>query len=317
MSSYTKAYDLALRALLHSRYATLLGLNSEGSSITDQIDKGIIFYPKDIALRMISEKRGKDYLSTSFISLWRTGQSFSWERNRTQLSRLPLWVTLADGSIVPVKSVPMNIQYYWCLWTQDLDLAAQICEDYSFWQQEYPRLDITFDNEISVNPEFHLGEIYADPTVEAMFQKGKYFVYQFPLDLDAWVFKVGEATGICNKIQLNLWYKDDVINYPEIYVPDSNQDTELANILKMDVISQYLISGLDFENKIIVTPDDRTDDFLVGTKLRIEDSTSNNLIYTIANSTYDEVENETLIYVEESFVDDTVDGYIVKCKQSL
>ena len=57
-----QGYDLAVKAALYNKFASHLGIDTESSIEADNINLGIQQYPKEVAQRIIAEKRGETYL---------------------------------------------------------------------------------------------------------------------------------------------------------------------------------------------------------------------------------------------------------------
>ena len=70
MASFLNTIDLGLRALLFDKYDDILSL--------ENVNRGVIIYPKEVAFRMISEKKGS--MISEFINFWRIKTAPSWSR---------------------------------------------------------------------------------------------------------------------------------------------------------------------------------------------------------------------------------------------
>ena len=98
------------------------------------IDSDIVYFPKEIALREIAEKRAVD--KVNFISLWNTSIAPSWERRRTPLGRRGVPVSYANSGqtqLSVVKAVPAQLEYELTFWTTSLDAMMKILEEYLFF----------------------------------------------------------------------------------------------------------------------------------------------------------------------------------------
>jgi hypothetical protein len=296
-----------LKTLLFSKFATLLGVDESGSAV-DNINKGIVQCPQEIAMRELAEKRGETFLS--FMNFWRTGISFSWDRQRTSVARRGFYVTIDDDKLetTQVKAVPVDIQYDVWLWSKDLDKIYQCIEKYMFWQQDNPNMSITYDSLYTLGLDLHFDEVVDESTVEEKYESGIMFVYRFPIKIDAWIFEDSNVAAI-NRIVLNLYDKDEVSDYLEIIVADSNQNTELQAALQMFRKKLYGILSVDSANKTIIVPGNFASDFSVSQSIIWENSTDNDEVYTIVSAT--DTNDTTVIVVAEEPVSDTADGNLV------
>jgi len=313
MTSITQAVDSALKTLLYTKFADILGISTGSGSTADKINKGVVQIPNDVALRIVSEKRGSDFLE--FINFWRMGTSPSWDRQRTPLARRGMYLSTnsAKTSTVQVKAQPVDLNYNSWFWSKKLDKVYQCIERYILWQQSYPKIDLTYvfdnDNSFEYSPDLHFGEIVDESTVSEQFEKGICYIYKMPIKIDAWVLD-GFSFKTITKILLKVYDKDEVTNYSEIVVEDSNQDTELEDALRMFSRALYAIKSINLGGNYVVTPRDRSVDFAINDKLIIENSTANDGIYTVSSVSV--VSGETRIVLTEALVDDTANGNIYK-----
>jgi len=308
MVSFTRSIDLALRALLFSKFAGVLGIDQSGTSV-ENINKGIVQTPKEIALREIAEKRGEDFLE--FMNFWRMGTSPSMGRQRTPVARRGFYVadTTSDKiDIKNVKAIPVDLNYNVWFWSKSLDKVYQCIEEYLFWQQDNPNLTLSYDTDYALEFDLHFGEIVDESSISEKYSSGIIFVYKLPIKIEGWIFK-SSTSKVIQKIILTEYNKDDVDDYSEIVVEDSNQDTELTSILKMFREKLYGILEITSPSTITI-PGNFASDFNVGDKIVWENSTSNNGIYTIVSVI--DVGNNTDIVVSESIPSDVVIGNIYK-----
>jgi len=313
-TSVTKFVDDALKVLLYTRYGDILGMNTGDDSQDDKIDRSVIQAPREMALRKIAEKRGEDFLE--FINFWRVATGPAWDRQRTPLARRGVWLTNTDAGrlhAINVKAQPVNVVYNAWFWSKDLDKVYQCVERYIFWQQDYPKIDLTytFDDTrtFSYSPELQFGEIQDESTTPEEFDRGIMHIWQMPIKIDAWVLD-GYQVRTITKIQLTVYDKDSVTNYSEIVVPDSSQDVSLANQLRLSIGELYAIDSLDLDTNSLTVPNDRCDDFLVGDHVRIQDSTSNDNSYVVNSVTL--VDGKTVLGLTGALIDSTVDGVLYK-----
>jgi hypothetical protein len=178
--SFIQIMDNSLKALVFSKFGSFLNL-------TD-INRDMVFYPKEIAQRKIAEKRGEG--TVEFMSLWREGIQFDWQRQRSTLARRGLLMEYVNSStkseIVKIKAVPAQINYKMYLWSRDLDFIMTASEAYLFWVHVFPNMVIYFNGRYEMDMYMKFGPI-VDRTNYDIYQKGQYFVYEFPITLDGWV----------------------------------------------------------------------------------------------------------------------------------
>ena len=294
MASFTKTIDNTLKTLLFAKFATLLGVDESGSPANN--------------INEIAEKRGETFLS--FMNFWRTGTTFSWERQRTSVARRGFYVAVDDEKLetTHIKAVPIDLHYDVWLWSKDLDKVYQCIEKYMFWQQDNPNMSITYNSLYTLGLDLHFDEVVDESTVVEKYESGVIFIYRFPIKIDAWVFE-DSNTATINRIVLNLYDKADVSDYTEIIVEDSNQNTELQAALLMFSKKLYGILEVDSTNKTIIVPGNFASDFSVSQSIIWENSTDNDEEYTIVSAT--NIDDTTVIVVAEAIVSDTADGNLV------
>jgi hypothetical protein len=307
MASFLRSYDLAIKAALYTKFASILGIDTQSSLQDENINLGVFQFPKEVALRVAAEKRGETFLE--FINYWKMGASFSWARNRTPLSRRGLWMGTPDaGNPIYVKAVPIDINYNAWFWSKDLDKIYQVIETYVFWQQKHPSLSLLYDDTYTLQPDLHFGEIVDESTVGEQFEKGIMYVYRMPIKLDAWVLEDAESSKIIQKIKITVRDQDEVTDYDEIIVEDSNQNTELDAILRFSREAIYHILEIDLSTNTIDISGSFAADFIVDQKIYIKGSTGNDNVYTIVSSSF--ADEKTSIVLSETLVDDTADGIV-------
>jgi len=291
--SILQGYDLAVKVALYSKFATILGIDTQSQ-------------------RVAAEKRGETFLE--FINFWRMGASFSWARNRTPLSRRGMWLNNVSSKglqTVHVKAVPVDLNYNAWFWSKDLDKIYQVIEDYVFWQQNSPKVSLTYDDTYELTPDIHFGEIVDESTVGEQYSQGITYVYKMPIKVDAWVLK-GLSSKLIHKIKVTFYDKDDITDYSEIIVEDSNQDTEMEAALRFFSRAIYDISSINLVQNSITISGNFVDDFAAGDKITIWNSTDNNGIYTIASAAATYVNSQTIVVVDEALSSTTADGTIYK-----
>lgn len=312
MASFLQGYDIAVRSLVFDRFKAILGWNALADTDVDRINLSLSICPKGLALREMAEKRARDYLDTPFANVWRMGTAYSWARQRSSVARRGLNVRSGD-SIVNVKANPIDLMYGVWFWSQDLDLIYQVIELYTSWQHSNPKIEVTYNDIYTLDPEFHLSEVVDESDIEQIYSTGKYFVWRMPIAIDAWLLTAGDGSSILiNKVRLTVYDKDSVTDYSSIVVDDSSQDVELEAALRMARIGIHGIVAVDLTENTVSVDNDRESDFAVGDQVKIVDSTSNDEMYTLSSvgAVYDEGTDQTLLYLEEALVDATVDGYI-------
>ncbi len=312
MASFTKTFDSTLKTLLYTRFGDVLGISAGSGTQAYKINRGVVQVPQEIALRALAEKRGEDFLE--FINFWRVGTGPAWDRQRTPLARRGMYLSTVDGKkvdTVHAKAQPVDLNYNVWFWSKDLDKIYECIEEYIFWQHDNPTISITYDDLYTLQPHIHFGEIVDESTVPEEYEKGRYFVFKMPIKIDGWIIK-GLSFKTISKIVLTLYDKDEVSNYSEILVEDSSQDTELEAALRMFRAKLYAISVINLVNNSITTPKDRSEDFTIGEKIRIENSTGNGGEYTITAIELVGVGGDavTNISLTEILHDSTADGNI-------
>lgn len=307
MDSLLYSYDLAIKTILYDKFASILGIDTQSSSEAANINLGIFQIPKAAAQRTAAEKRGQTFLE--FISFWRTGAAFSWKRNRTPVSRRGIWVaTSADGAdTVQVKGVPIDLSYDAWFWSKDLDKIYQVIEKYVLWQQNNPNISIEYNDAYTLTPDLHFGEIVDESTVGEQFTAGITYVYRMPIRLDAWILE-STSSKIIYKIKFTIRDKDELTDYEEIFLEDSDQDTEMEAALRFSREAIYNISEIDLDVNSIGILGGFASDFTAGQKIKIVDSTDNDNLYTVVGASYMAGTDMTVVIVTESLVSTTADG---------
>lgn len=307
-NSLLQGFDLAVKAALYNRFASILGIDTETSDEDTNINLGIFQFPKAVAQRISAEKRGETYLE--FINFWRVGASFSWARNRSPLAKRGIPVSGEDGIITYVKATPIDLRYDAWFWSKDLDKLYQVMEDYVFWQHDNPKVSLLYNNLYELTPDIHFGEIVDESTVSEQFDQGTIFVYRMPITVDGWVLK-GEPFNIISKIKVTFYDKDDITDYEEVIVEDSNHDSELESALRFFSKAIYDIDSINLLDNSVSIVGDFVSDFPVGTNLSIWNSTDNNGQYTVSSdgATYDS-NGLTNVILNETLTSETADGTI-------
>lgn len=308
MDSFSRSIDLALKTLLFSKFADVLGIDKSGSTVQN-INKGVVQCPQSIALREIAEKRGETFLE--FINFWRMTTSPSWSRQRTPVARRGFYAATDDEDKTDtkhIKAMPVDLNYNVWFWSKDLDKVYQCIEEYVFWQQNDPNLILNYDNKYQLELDLHFGEIVDESSIEEKYTTGILFIYKLPIKIDGWIFK-GVSYKTIKKIIFTGYDKDDVTNCLEIVVEDTDQNTELEAALRMFRRNLYGILEIELPSTIVI-PGNFADNFSVGDKIIWENSTSNDGIYTVVSAT--DVSNNTKIVVAETIASSVANGDIYK-----
>lgn len=307
MANFFRSIDLATRSLLYSKFGNDLGINTLSGEDSENINKGVILFPKEIAQRIIAEKRGEYFLE--FINFWRRPLLYSWERSRTTVGRRGLIVSPTDTTRQTVRAVPVDISYDIYFWSKSRDKVQDSLETYFFWQQTYPKMSITYNDTYPLELDLHFGQVSDQSPIDQIFTKSQYFVYTAPLEVDGWIFKSDDpSSNIIRKIQLTVYDKDDVSDITEIYVEDSNQDEEMEAALRMLRANLYGIESIDLDNNTLTIDGNFVNDFTVGNTLRIENSSDNNEVYEISSVTTSS--GKTIVGLVEALASSTSDGNI-------
>ena len=122
MASFTRSIDTALKVLLFDKFADILGIDKSGTT-AQNINKGVVQIPVEIAMRELAEKRGETFLE--FINFWRVGTSPSMSRQRTPAARRGLYVANTDddkSGTIHIKAMPIDLNYniWFCVFIKTL-----------------------------------------------------------------------------------------------------------------------------------------------------------------------------------------------------
>jgi len=197
LDSFISLIDLGVKALLYSKFRTVMSLSSA--------DSDVFIYPDGVAMRIAYERRGDDKLE--FINFWRTGLRYNWDRNNSVIARRGISVAYTDSNqdrATTVKAVPAIIDYNVSFWSRSRDTLNVVSETYLFWQQNNPNLSINYNDSIPLELDLHFGDIVDNSTVEQEFSRGQYFSYSAPLQVEGWVFS-GIEVGIIQSIIVNIY----------------------------------------------------------------------------------------------------------------
>lgn len=298
------AIDVGIRALLYTKFYDILQL--------ENINKGVILYPKEIALREMAEKRGQP--EVELVNVWRTRVGPDFSRMITAAARRGIRVAHTDTTkteTTTIKAMPIKLEYDIWFWTHYRDRLNQIAERYIFWQQDDPNLNLTLNDTYPTHYDLHFGEMVDESVVAEKYDKGQIFILRAPLIIDGWVFSSTDVKTI-HKIELVLYDKNDLTDgqIAGIVVESDDSDFEEEEERELKLYQEYIygIVDLDVDASTFSINPGWADNFSVGEKLYVDDSKGNDGIYTIAavtdGSTY------TVIEVEEEIADSTADGTI-------
>jgi hypothetical protein len=226
MKSSLYVLDVGLQAACFTKFGSILGLTS--------INAGVVHYPTEIAQREVAEKRGLAQLE--FINIWRTSTAPNLNRQRTPAARrgLNLGIVDSSGHVVNVKAQPVELEYEVTFWSLDKEKINLITEEYIFWQQTLPNLNLLLDDTIPLKYYLKFGPLTDRSSIATKYELGQYHVFGCPVTVEGWVYDLTATSyGIIEKIILTCYDKDEVVNYEEIIVADSNQDVEKAATLKL------------------------------------------------------------------------------------
>lgn len=228
-SGSLKLIDVGMRALLYSRFSTILSLPS--------ISKGVILWPKETALRKFAEKKGNAQLE--FISFMKTGTRKDLIRSRTPAARRGITLSYVDsGTKVArhqVKAVPVLLDYEIRFWSQDLDKINEIIESMLFWKYQDPNLDMNYDDKFPLEFDLLFGENLVDEsTTFEEYEKGKYHVLKANITVEGWVFSGIEIKTI-HTVIITFWDQNGLESpYTEVLdSSDSSYDSSLVTVLKL------------------------------------------------------------------------------------
>ena len=204
-SSFIQVMDLGMKSLVFNRFKEVMNLQDEN------LDS--VLYPRDIAQRKVAEKRGEG--SVEFISVWRDGVKFAWDRQRTPTARHGMYMEFEASDkkqIITVYSVPADLEYNVWFWSKSLEVLQKVAEKYMFWQHRDPNMDLKFNDRYNLSLDLHFGTMIDESSLPAAFEQGEYFVLKAPIKVDGWVFEAPVDIGTILKIHVEIW--DDLGQVP-------------------------------------------------------------------------------------------------------
>ena len=196
----------------------------------NRINTDIIFCPDETALRWRAEKDGRSLTTNAedkieysdkyvleFLNIWVTDMVFSWERQRTSAARSGIgteFKSLSTGSKefwMMHKAVPVDITFTVSFWTRYKERMDKFVQEFMFWQQERPMIELFYDNDKKLEFFVSIGThvIHDDLSIKNMFKEGKYWKHTFDFVVEAWVIK-GIPIRTAKKIVLDMYISDDL-----------------------------------------------------------------------------------------------------------
>ena len=301
MSSFLQTIDIGIRAALFTKFEDILDLAS--------VNRGVVLYPKEVAFRMISEKKGKAI--SEFINVWRTRTAPSWERQRTPVARRGMRMAYADDegtTSTVVKAMPVDLEYNVWFWTKDIENLNLIAERYLFWQQDSPNLNLYYNTDYPAELDLHFDELTDESDVPSMLNKGNHFIMRVPIKIDGWIFASDETNKVIQKIEMVLYDETNLEDYKECIYEADEYDSDVESNLRLYEEHMFGIIDVDVDNSTFTVNGPTASEFVAGQVLYVNDSTDNDGSYSIV-SAVDGVEN-TVVTVLEDIEDATVDGNV-------
>jgi len=307
--SIFKLFDVAMRSLLYTKFGSVMGINTLSSVDSENINKGVVQCPKEIALRELAEKRSTDFLE--FINFWRRGSGgIDWNRQNTRVARSGLFMTGDnDNEYSNVKAVPLRVDYEVWFWSLDYNKMGLADTEYLFWAQENPQLEMTLNDLYPLEFDLHFSDIYDESPIEQKYDVGKFFVHRMVINLDGWVFRTEDLSGgAISKILIRCHNSQNLESEVSVIPEDFDYDSEIAALHKMFFSKLYGLYDVSVDDNTFKVLNDFTADFFPSLVFFVENSTGNNGKYTVVNSALSG--GDTVITVSETIEDSTVDGNI-------
>lgn len=307
--SIFKIFDVAMRSLLYTKFGSVMGINTLGSTTEGNINKGVVQCPKEIALRELAEKRSTGFLE--FINYWRRGSGgIDWNRQNTRIARTGITIegdTENDASII--RAVPVAVEYEVWFWSQSYNKIGLADTEYLFWAQENPQMNITLNDKYPLEFDMHFSDIYDESPIEEKYEVGQFFIHRMVITLDGWAFRSTDlGFGTISKILVRTHDSLNLMTETEVIPEDLDYDAEVAAIHRMFFMKLYGIYDVDMDANTFTVLGDFVSDFVSDLTFFVENSTGNNRDYTVVSSILSGT--NTLITVSEIIEDSTVDGNI-------
>ena len=198
--SFLTTLDFAVKTRLFYKIKNHLG-------ITD-LNTDCVVWPKEYALRKMSEKRGAD--SVEFFNLWRTSVVKSMGRERTSVATTGLNLGRPDGSgIYNLRLIPVDTFYSMWVWSESKNVINVLEEQFLFWVYKNPKLNLKIDD---FPVSFAVHPIQTSYEVMDPYNKGLVYVLQCDFQVDAWVLdpdsNFNENVPRITRIQLDVAESD-------------------------------------------------------------------------------------------------------------
>ena len=195
-----KLMDEAVRQYIFTRFQTIMEFTDE--------NRDVAFWPKDVALRHIAEKRGET--DVEFANVWRTSVGRAIDRQKTSIGRHGIQVAYTDGAktdVGLVKAMPADLEYSVWFWSKDRDKLNRVTESMLFWKQQNPNLDMVYTfltTDFPLEYDMLFGQIVDESPIEQMFDRGLYHVMRFDFTVQGWVFDTDTLKTI-HKVILKVY----------------------------------------------------------------------------------------------------------------
>jgi hypothetical protein len=199
-----KIMDEGVRNLIFTRFQTIMGFSDE--------NRDVLFWPKEVALRNLAEKRGKTEME--FANVWRTGIGRAIDRQRTPIARQGISVTYTDGAktdVGQIKAMPADLMYSVWFWSKDRDKLNQVAESMLFWKQQDPNMHLIYTflgTDFPLEYDMKFEDIVDESPIDAMFDRGLYDVMRFNFTVEGWVFD-SETLKTIQKVILKVYQDID------------------------------------------------------------------------------------------------------------
>lgn len=193
VTSWLSILDNGMKQLIFNRFKEDMKLSN--------LNTGVVFAPREVAMRMMGEKRGAG--TSEFISLWRDTSNLNWTFQQTKAGKTGLTIpyTSSSGEVrsISLKGVPVKLSYSFYVWSLDLDTIRKVEGSYWRWLHDNPVYNISFNNVVPLSMYMTFSGI-EDATDYRIYEVGKHFVFKFGIGVDGWEI-VGVDSGAGNRIE--------------------------------------------------------------------------------------------------------------------
>ena len=196
MTSFLSAIDLAVRTLFYDKFKDILEMTAR--------DQDVVFTHKDIAERVVSEKRHT--VKLEFINIYREPPRKSDTIRSTTAAIEGINMNNASSAGIErevVRSVPTDLNYSAFFWSTSLDKMQQIAERYLFWQYQLPIFQINY-NDYPLNMFLKLSNLRDLSQPSDKYDKGMKWIYQADFVMSGAVFQTDDVKLI-RKIVLSIY----------------------------------------------------------------------------------------------------------------